>query len=272
MKLKHVFVCALASITLFSCSKDNEGSTPDPTLPVEEGTSQVILNVVPEGSSNPSTYATVTHPGNTPTADEGRIFNYAVLIFNSQQQLEKFLPMTEYAPSTGDPAKEYSAGMTLPVTDDQGNTVISLTAGYKYFFVLANASAELLARQQELMDAGNLTLYGLDNLLEVTDMEQITSTLQDPNSESDPEKKKQRGFLMTSKNVVGINLPRIEENSTPEQITLSLGRAMAKVSLGSALDAGNRTQQPNGDLAVSGYKIKNNPKKCLSFLILRTAY
>ncbi|MCD8193677.1 MAG: Mfa1 family fimbria major subunit [Tannerellaceae bacterium] len=190
--------------------------------------------------------------------EEKRVFNYAIFIFNSDYQLEASLTATPYDPDRkpGSAPLTYEAPLTF--TDDRGEEIeVVLTSGQKYLFALVNAPLPLLEEQNRLLANPATTLSDLNNwVLNVhADLGLITGSTATPKGE-------ERGYLMTSGNgVESVFLEPVFGDAA--SISLSVGRAMAKVSVASDLAANPRslTQQPNGELTDITYKIINNPQE-----------
>ncbi len=266
MKLKSFFAVALAMATLLSCTEKVVVITP------ENGTAriQVGLNLDEAGTR-------AGHYDKTPNVDELKIYNYALFIFNSANILEATLMAMPYSTQTGGNPENYdeTVGLTFDSALNENldaNGVLTLSAGAKSFFAIVNAPYELLQRQDDYLKGDNLSRQGLaDETLTFDDLKTIVGGYDSQNYggivtfTNGPTQGDNRGFMMTTIATNGYyetTLKEIEDENEFEVLEIPVGRAMAKVSLGTEL-AGNpgSTQEPNGTLDVLSYKIINNPKE-----------
>ncbi|MCC8095829.1 MAG: hypothetical protein LIP05_11020 [Tannerellaceae bacterium] len=132
--------------------------------------------------------------------------------------------------------------------------MLELTTGVKYLFALVNASQPLLEERDELITRGNSTLQDFtDWILNVGEnggLDLITGTTAVPAGQD-------RGFMMTSEDgMTRVTLEPTLDNEETQTVILTVGRAMAKVSVASEL---TDEQQPNGELTDMTYKVVNNP-------------
>lgn len=250
MKLgRTILGVAMLLIMVTACGEkvvNNEIVVPVP------GTSLVRFTVsAPE-------YATRAQADPSLQEDEGRVFNYTILIFDSHRRLEAVLSESPYDPNTaGSTGIDYQEALTF--RDEKGDEIeLELTSGIKYVFAQVNAPVPVsddLVRymEDEDLSCSRLADWSLD--LGETGLGLITGRTAIPEGD-------ERGFMMTSAD--GFETVYLDPgDETVTVVELSAGRAMAKVSVTSDLKENprNREQQPHGELTGIEYKLINNPRE-----------
>lgn len=289
MKQRILLTVFIAFSAITSCTRVVEKEVIIPA-PVEEGKARIRVGI----EAPATTRAQADHGSLTPTTDELKIYNYAMFIFNASGMLEASLIQTvatalnSYTPlaynSTNFPnglVFTKNGGSTTgqdsnPALDDNG--VLTLSAGPKMFFSMVNVPLELLAVQQDYLNNNTLNRQALTNetlkLLEYgTDVNSFSAIVGSfdnyvvsyTNPQQASSTTNNRGFMMTTVGTNGYDERTLAESADETDVTdlsFTVGRAMAKVSLASDLDpntVGSNTSQPNGALEVLSYKIINNP-------------
>lgn len=239
----------------------------------DAGIARIKVGLAPNSTS---LRAGAGHADGTPTDDELKIYNYALFIFNSAGMLEASLIATPYSTSASNP-EPADYGDIAPLTFDQAfnpnldsDGVLTVSAGNKTFFAIVNAPYQLLEKQTQYLNDNSLNRQTLSSeTLTLEDLSLIVGAYNDENTdlvwfENDIEETGNRGFMMTTIGTAGyheqyLNASVDENDIIPVQLTV--GRAMAKVSLTSELGTTPDETQPNGVLEVESYKIINNPKE-----------
>ncbi|MCC8153152.1 MAG: hypothetical protein LIP01_02390 [Tannerellaceae bacterium] len=152
-----------------------------------------------------------------------------------------------------------------PYLDENG--VLTLSSGTKLFVAIVNAPAELLAIQNQYLNNNTLNQQALmSETLTFNDLTTIVGKYNNGIVSFTNTNSNNRGFMMTTLDTKGYEekvLSETADGDTPQDIDLTVGRAMAKVSLGSELEGtvAGSDEAPNGTLEVLSYKIINNPKE-----------
>lgn len=250
MNLQRYIYIFLSMICLTACVKDVVEDIPVIREPEETGVKFILE------TEEFSTKGAQDHYSTQPLTEERRIFNYAIFIFNANQELEATLTAAPYSPeissSTG---VDYNQSLTFRDENGEG-VVLILTTGVKYLFALVNAPKPLLDERDELMNRTGTTLQDFTNWILNVETEGglglITGTSATPSGN-------ERGFMMTSKNGAERVILDPSDEGEVRTITMPVVRAMAKVSVASDLSVPyNPDQQLYGEFTDMYYKIVNN--------------
>ncbi|MCD8042574.1 MAG: Mfa1 family fimbria major subunit [Tannerellaceae bacterium] len=296
MNLKSLLATAMAVLLLVSCTKEvikevYVGGEDDP------GTTRVTFAL---DANMVKTKSVDDHGNLSPTEYENLIYNYALFIFKSSGMLEATLVAKSSA--LDNPLTPDNNGLlTFTEAQNPGLTwdgdAIVISAGNKTFFAIVNAPKEYVDDQDSFINNKTLTLDELKNntLLLGGELNKIVGQYGNQNDDvvyfQNPvfANGANRGFLMTSivtplqpDGFFKQRLDETEDNDPVVSITVSVGRAMAKVSLASDLTPADEITikdlaQPYGALEVEGYKLINNPDEMnvaidMSAGLLQTPY
>jgi len=250
MNLQRYIYIFLSMICLTACVKDVVIDPPVIREPEETGVKFILK------AEEFSTKGAQDHHSTQPLPEEKRIFNYAIFIFNANQELEATLTADPYSPETSSTGIDYNQSLTF--RDENGEEiVVILTTGVKYMFALVNAPEPLLEERDQFISRTGTTLQDFTNWILNVEAEGglglITGTSATPSG-------RDRGFMMTSRNGAERVILDPSDEGEVTTITMPVVRAMAKVSVASDLSVPyNPEQQPYGEFTDIYYKIVNNP-------------
>ena len=234
-RITTICIITIISLTSFmSCSKDNGIGNNEEENPTTK--TMATLTVGMDGTNllaGNSEY----FPSSNVTAEERKLYNIVVCVFDERQLLEDYK------------IQSYTNG--IDVTQQQLSFVFDeLSTGYHYFYVIANVP-KYLFDQESLFNQKGLSIKKFEEqILPISDIKHIIG-----------KDEQARGFMMTNKTgpAVAILQPQTDgQNAPANSVMVRIARAMGKVSF-AYLPATNG--ETFGKLTNVYYKVVNNPNR-----------